>query len=367
MIITHFSADGFKNLKEVDLTPSPQTNIIKGENAQGKTNLCEAIWVLSGSKSFRGTKEKDLVGFDREYARLGLTLKDSEREQKIEAVLSKNPKERKITLNGVKQRYLSGLFGVLKCVIFTPEDLELTKGSPDVRRDFLDLCVSQIKPRYRKTAQNYADILAQRNATLKNIQLGRSKESDLEIWDGQLARLGAYISLIRTQYSKKLWQFASRLYDEISGGKERLELGYVSTVFDKISTRDDWQVDLCRRYLERLTEARGDDIRAGFSTVGVHRDDLSVMISGISAREFGSQGQNRSAVLAMKLAEAYILKEETGEMPVILLDDVLSELDRSRREFIISKLEDMQVFLTCCDRVPKIAGKRVTVRDGRVK
>lgn len=366
MYITEFSADGFKNLTDVSMNPSSGVNVIIGENAQGKTNLIEAIWMLSGARSFRGTKEKDTVGFDRDFARLRLVLSTAERENTLEAVLSRNTREKRILLNGIKQRYLSGLFGTLKCVIFTPEDLDLTKGAPDNRRSFIDLCISQIKPAYSRTSSKYENVLLQRNTLLKNIAQGISSPSDLDVWDEQMARLGAYISVIRYQYVKKLRIFAKKLYGEISGGKEELGLKYVSTVYQSLEGRADWSGELSEAYLDMLRKNRGEDIRVGFTLSGVHRDDAAVEVNGISVKDFGSQGQNRSAALSMKLAQAYILCEETSEMPVILLDDVLSELDRSRRDFIITKLSGMQIFITACEHIPKLRGKKFTVSGGRV-
>lgn len=366
MIITEFTADGFKNLRNISISPSEGVNVIHGENAQGKTNLIEAIWILSGARSFRGTKEKDMVAFDGEFARLGLKLCDSSREQVIEAVISRNPRERKITLNGVKQRYLSGLFGALKCVVFTPEDLELSKGSPDNRRDFIDLCVSQIKPAYSKTVAKYENVLLQRNALLKNISLGISSPADLDVWDEQMSRLGAYISVLKYQYTKKLSIFAKKLYDEISNYREDFSLGYLSTVYQSLEGREDWSGEMAAEYLEMLRRNRNEDIRVGFTSAGIHRDDVGVIINGSLAKDFGSQGQNRSAALAMKLGQAFILNEETSEMPVILLDDVLSELDKSRREFIISKLSGMQVFITCCEPAGRLKGRRFEMKNGEI-
>ena len=366
MIITRIAVDGFKNLKSVTIKPSAGINVISGENAQGKTNLIESIWILSGAKSFRGTKERDMVAFDRDFAHISLSLKDSVREQEIEVTLSKNPRERRVTLNGVKERYLSGLFGALKCVVFTPEDLELSKGSPEIRRDFIDLCISQIKPQYQKTVAKYENVLLQRNALLKNIAMGASSPSDLDVWDEQMARLGAYITVFKYRYTKKLCVFASRLYDEISGGREVLDIRYCSTVYDNLEGRDDWQGELFEEYLEMLKRNRNEDIRVGFTLAGVHRDDVSVTVNGKVAKDFGSQGQNRSAALAMKLGQAYILQEETKEMPVMLLDDVLSELDKTRREFVVSKLSGMQVFVTCCEAVGKLRGKRFRMKSGEI-
>ncbi len=363
MLITYFYADGFKNLGSVAISPSPAVNVVFGENAQGKTNLVEAIWILSGARSFRGSKERDMIGFGRDFARLELVLKDSEREQRIEAVLSAGRELKKITLNGVKQRSLASLFGVLKCVVFTPEDLELSKGSPDCRRDFIDLCISQIKPAYAKTVLKYENVLSQRNALLKH---EINDPDSLDVWDEQLARLGAYITVVRSQYTKKLDIFASKLYSELTGGREKLNLEYKSSVYKFPGESHDWQDLLFREHLNVTRETRADDIRAGFTTRGIHRDDVLVRINGNASREFGSQGQNRSAALAMKLSQAYILCEETSEMPVILLDDVLSELDSKRREFIVTKLKGMQIFITCCEPTSKLKGKKFEMRGGRI-
>lgn len=366
MIIKELKIDGFKNLKEIDILPSSRVNMIWGENAQGKTNLIEAVWIMTGAKSFRGSKERDMVGFEEEYARLEAVFSDSERENIISVALSKNNRERRISVNGIKQRYLSSLFGIMKCVVFTPEDLELSKGSPEIRRDFIDLCISQIKPQYQKTVAKYETVLLQRNALLKNISLKASEESDLDVWDEQMARLGAYISVIKNQYTKKLKIFASKLYGEISNGKEELDLRYLSTVYESLDGKEDWQGEMYKEYLGLLKRNRSEDIRVGFTTAGVHRDEISVTVNGKTVKDFGSQGQNRSAALSMKLAQAYILYEETKEMPVILLDDVLSELDKTRRDFIISKLKDMQIFITCCEPVSKISGRRYRMKDGRI-
>lgn len=365
MYITEISIDGFKNLKNISLKPSENINVIYGENAQGKTNFIEALWILSGVRSFRGTKEKNMVAFDGDFANVNVTLKNSVRDAEISVTLSKKPGERRIKLNGVPQRYLSSLFGTLKCVVFTPEDLDISKGSPDVRRAFIDLCISQIKPQYLKTSAKYVKVLEQRNALLKNIQIGASKPDDLDVWDEQASRLGAYISVLRNQYTKKLMSFCRPLYSEISNGSENLTLKYVSNIFENPESLDDLE-ELSKKYLEALRSSRQEDIRFGTTSYGIQRDDVLVNIDSRSAKEFGSQGQNRSAALCMKLGQAYILYEELKDMPIILLDDVLSELDGKRREFIISKLRDMQIFITSCERVNKLNGRVYKMEKGKI-
>lgn len=369
MIITSFSADGYKNLKDISVQPHPKLNIFFGDNAQGKTNLIEAIWLCSGVKSFRSTKDKDMIGLDRESMSIALDYKDKEREQKISYRMARPfVKDKNCTLNGVKLKAPSKLFGSFSCVVFTPEDLELSKGSPDKRRQFIDLCAAQIKVSYKNVTDKYDQILEQRNTLLKSISYGRAAKDELEIWDSQLAQMGAYITLLRYSCTKKLAGFTARLYNEISGGREQLDIKYNSTVFSQLEGRSDYRNDLAAEYLKCLEDNRDEDIRVGFTQKGVHRDDLAAFIGGLPARDFASQGQHRSIALVMKLAQAEILTEETDDAPVFLLDDVLSELDPSRQSFVISKIDNMQVFITCCDEnIPKNkTGKLYHVAGGRI-
>ena len=216
----------------------------------------------------------------------------------------------------------------------------------------------------------YEAIIDQRNTLLKNIAYGRSDRAELDIWDIQLAKLGAYISVLRYNYTKKLNIFASRLYNEISNGAERLDLFYSSTVYSDLDGRTDYNGELYEEYYRVLQDNLEDDIRMGFTQRGIHRDDLGGKINGLFVRDFASQGQHRSIALVMKLAQAYILAEEIDDSPCILLDDVLSELDPSRQSFIVSKIHDMQVFITCCDRnfpFELNSGKLFIVENGRIR
>lgn len=353
MFITHISVNGFKNLKNVDIDTHEKLNILYGKNAQGKTNLIEAIWLCSGARSFRSTKDKRMIGDDMQTMDISLSFKNDFREQDVKFCMAKpNLKEKNVFLNGVKLKTPSKLFGGLNCVIFTPEDLELSKGSPDNRRQFLDLSVSQIKNSYAGVVSKYETLLEQRNVLLKNISYGKSNKDELEVWDMQLAQMGAYISLLRFNYTKKLNVFAKKLYWEISGKKEELDVSYFSTVYkdNMLNTSSDVSKELAEAYLEVLKRNVDEDIRSGFTQKGVHRDDMVCRINGALAREDASQGQHRSTALILKLSQAYILDEEIDDHPVILLDDVLSELDRSRQAFVISRIHDMQVFITCCEK-----------------
>ena len=371
MFITHIKADGFKNLKEVDIDTHKKLNIFCGKNAQGKTNLIEAIWLCSGVRSFRNTKDRQMIDIDKNIMSVDVSFKNSQREQDIHFAMSRSSlKDKNISLNGVRMKTASRLFGNLNCVVFTPEDLELSKGSPENRRRFLDLSVSQIKNSYSPLIDKYETIIEHRNTLLKSIAYGRSDKAQLDVWDIQLARLGAYISVLRYNYTKKLGIFASRLYNEISEGREKLELFYSSTVYKDLEGRTDYSGELYEEYYRVLQENLDEDIRMGFTQRGIHRDDLSGTVNGLLVRDFASQGQHRSLALILKLAQAYILSEEIDDSPCILLDDVLSELDASRQRFVVSKINDMQVFITCCDRnfpFDKNNGKVFTVENGFVR
>ena len=372
MYITQLSADGFKNLKGVDIKPHPQLNIFCGKNAQGKTNLIEAVWLCTGVRSFRNTKDKGMIAIDKDIMDIRLTFEDKTRQQTVRYAMDKrNIRDKGLYLNGIKLKNPSKLFGSLNCVVFTPEDLEISKGSPDNRRQFLDLCVSQIKNNYARVCGKYERIIEHRNALLKNIALGKSTREELDGWDVQLSQLGAYISFLRYNYTKKLDAFASKLYSEISSGSEKFTVAYSSTVFSRLEGRNDYSSDLAVEYLSVLKNNLREDIKAGFTLKGVHRDDLISNINGLACRDYASQGQHRSAALVLKLSQAYILAQETDDPPCILLDDVLSELDVNRQKFVISKIDGMQVFITCCDNNIPFGkdhhGKLFNIEDGKIK
>lgn len=371
MIIDRITADGYKNLEGVDIVPDPKMNIICGENAQGKTNLVEAVWLCSGCRSFRGTRDKDFIGFAKEAAKVSMDFTDSARSQQIGFEVRKGSvKDKTVTLNGVKLPLLSKLFGSFRCVVFTPEDLNLIKGSPDNRRSFADLSIAQVKPSYVSALNKYNMILAQRNAALKSIGRDDSGAELLDVWNDQLVKAGTYISVLRYAFCITLNNYTKPLYSSITDGKENLDLYYHSTVYDTLDGRLNDTESLEMEYAEKLKASAENDFRAGFTTVGIHRDDIGAYIDGLSVRDFGSQGQARSAALAMKLAHARILKAEQGEYPVMLLDDVLSELDEKRRRFILNNIEDMQVIITCCDEksvTDMTEGKIFRMKNGRAE
>lgn len=370
MIIDRIAADGYKNLSGVDIDLDGGINVFCGENAQGKTNLLESVWLCTGVRPFRYTKDRNFVGFDRDKAEIALNFTDSIRSQKINWMTKKeNPKEKLVTLNEVRLNSASGLFGKLKCVLFTPNDPELVKGTPEYRRKFLDISAAQIKHSYVGALSKYISVLAQRNALLKSGAGAQADGSQFDVWDEQLALTGAYISALRYTYCNNLNKYASELYNLLTGGSETLSISYNSTIFKENIVNTDYKGDLYEVYRENLKKSFRDDLSAGFTLCGTHRDDISVRINGRYAREFGSQGQARSAALIMKLAAARIMKEETGESPVMLLDDILSELDANRRGFILNSIEGLQTLITCCDEKlisGVLGGKVFKVKSGEV-
>lgn len=350
MIIKSIYADGYKNLSGVEIELDPKMNIFCGDNAQGKTNLIEAVWLCSGCRSFRGSRDKEFIGFTKDFADVRLKFEDSLREQEIRFTAGKSSvRDKAVTLNGVKLPLMSKLFGSFRCVVFTPDDLTLSKGSPDNRRSFADLAVAQIKPSFISALNTYNNVLSQRNALLKSNLKSGCDLGNIEIWDEQLAKAGAYISVLRNTYCNKLNNYTESLYNNITSGKEKLKIYYQSTIYNKLDGATDYEGELTEYYISRLKKSFGDDVRAGFTTTGIHRDDIITEIDGQPVRYLGSQGQSRSVAIVMKLAQAEILSSEKGEYPVMLLDDVMSELDVHRQSFILNSIRNMQVLITCCD------------------
>lgn len=368
MTITELRIDGIRNLRDIDMYPMAGTNIIYGDNAQGKTNLLEAIFIMSGQKSFRGARDKELLGFGRQSGKIELRYCDSVRSQTISLELGKTPKDKRFFKNGVPLKSASELIGSLYTVVFTPEDLQLTRGSPEVRRSFLDRTISLIHPMYSRILAKYDKILEQRNAALKVMDKKSLNEGQLDIWDEQLSRMGAYMSVFRAVSVSKLQEAAGSMYKRLSGEKEELKISYYSTVFDKIPSElevKDGKL-MALDYHKRLLSSRKEDLRLGYTQLGVHRDDLIIELDGLSVKDYGSQGQNRSCALCLKLAEAELIKKEKKEFPVILLDDVMSELDSDRRFFVKRAIEGAQIFITCCDE-PKAKRGCHLMSGGRLK
>jgi len=372
MRVTGFVTDGFRNLKKDLFEPGEGINILHGSNAQGKTNLLEGMWLFTGSRGFRNIKDREMVTFGQQKAQLKLDFHSDGREQQAEIEIQNR---RSVKVNGVGPGPASKLAGIFCAVLFVPEHLSLIKSGPEQRRKFLDSAYCQLKPGYIRILSEYNRILAQRNNLLK--QMGRQLSQDgywrdqLEVWDQRLAESGARVMLARMAYIQKLKPLAAEIYDGLSGNRETLTLAYEP---GEIEVPGNVSNDAIRQLREqlyiKLREGQREDIAAGYSQTGPHREDMAVLINGENARAFGSQGQQRSAVLALKLAEASILYNVTGEKPAAFLDDVMSELDEGRRDYILNQFEGWQVFITCCEPMATLkisGGASFTVSGGEIK
>ena len=365
MKINSLEFQNFRNLETNKIFVDEKTNVIFGENAQGKTNLLELIWLFCGGHSFRGSTEKELINFNEKFAKIKMEFFSQDRVQNAEIRYTGNKKE--VFINGVKKKSGAELIEKFSCVVFSPEHLSLVKAGPGVRRKFLDGALCQQKLRYAINFSKYNQILNQRNALLKDIKKHSELLKTLEIWDETLCSFGAYIIQQRVKYAEKLKKSASVFHSGISDNREVLDIDYISTVNNFDSENLD---DIKEKFLLGLKEKLKDDLYLGYTTVGPHRDDLNILINGMKAKNFGSQGQQRSAVLSFKLSEASILSEIREEEPVLLLDDVLSELDNRRQDFLLNKINNYQVFITCCERQSKKQlekGKVFVVDNGSVK
>lgn len=370
MTVTYADIEGFKNLSGISFAPDPKYNIIVGKNAQGKTNLLEAMWILSGCKSFRGSKEKDYVCLGGRSMSSKIKIRDSIREQKISFEMNGGSNSQKIIhLNGVKQKGTRSLFDVFKCIAFIPDDVEIIKGSPEKRRNFIDMAASQLNPIFVVHITKHNAIMNQRNALLKEIMHGSVQRDVLQIWDRQAAHEGSLISYMRSEYVSKINEICGRLYEKISGGTEKMELEYRSNVFKTEDFQRPCSDNAFLQYYNKLSETAEYDIRTGSTHAGVNRDEIVIKINGVSAKEYGSQGQIKSAALVMKLAQAEIFMKRSKDAPVVFLDDVMGELDENRQKFVFDIIKDMQVFVTTCNEsalLPEIKGKLLRISGGKI-
>lgn len=320
----------FRNYEYENISFCDGVNIIHGENGMGKTNILEAVYYFSYGRSFR-SGGKEVIKDGEKEARISLLFENNER--KLESDIKfLNGKRKEIYINEIELKKTSQLLGNFICVLFTPDEMGIIKGMPEVRRKFCDSSIMPLRPNYIKELIKYRNILAQKTALLKSRQY-----ETLDIWNEKLAETGSRIMKLRESYIERINKKAREIQNEISGRKEELNLIYNPSV------------KLKENYLEKLTEYKEKEKENLFCMVGVHRDDIDIFINGKPAKNYASQGQIRTAVLSLKLAETEIIKEETGEYPVMLLDDILSELDKSRREFLISKIKGKQIIITCTD------------------
>lgn len=370
MFIEKFSAKGFRNLTNFEIFPNKHLNIITGLNAQGKTNLIEAIYIMTGCKSFRNSKENDYINLHGNSSEIHLQFNDNKRSQTIDCELKRSRnKDKTFRLNGVTLKGTSSLFENFKCIVFMPDDIELIKGSPEKRRSFIDLCYCQINPVSVGKLRRLDLITAHRNATLKSIALNRETRDALIPWNIQLAEIGTYISYMRFKYTSMLSKRATELYHEVSGNKETLTVEYQSNVFSTDDFQNGFNKNLSKKYLDTLNLRLEEDLKAGYTLSGTSRDDIILKIDNLLVKNFGSQGQKKSTAIVLKLAQADIFSQKTNETPIVLLDDVMAELDINRQRYICSMLKDTQVFITMCNQeffVERDNAKIFMVENGEV-
>jgi DNA replication and repair protein RecF len=345
LIVEGIRLINFRNYNNVGVSFSPGINILVGKNAQGKTNLLEAIYMCSTGRSFRTNRDREIINFHKDEAYVGTQLKIGERDKLTEIKLERD-KTKRIKVNKIELKNYRELDTGLKVVLFSPEDLRLIKEGPSNRRTYLDMSISQIKPLYHYNLRRYNKILFQRNNILKSSRFKGDTSGLLDVFDMQLAKFGALIMLERDNYLKLLLKEAKGVHSIITDSKETLDMEYGSSVeIGKTLS------EVESRLLEALKENRQKDIEVRTTEIGPHRDDFSILINGNDSKTYASQGQQRSLVLTLKLSEVEILKKDTGYYPVLLLDDVYSELDEDRRRYLTELFSKMQTFITTTDAV----------------
>jgi len=362
LIAKRLTVNNFRNLKNASVALSEGVNVFLGGNGMGKTNLLEAQWLFTAQKSFRPAKDSDIIKIGEENAEIELEFFAESRMQNAEIALSRIAR-RKVFLNEIEQKPASSFFGKINAIIFSPEHLQLVKEGPFLRRRFLDTAISQISPKYYAALALYKKTLDQRNAILRDVKKNHAFYDTLPIWNERLASAGAVLIYLRKGYTALLSKHACKIYDEISSQSEKLSMEYVCSVDDGGTYED-----IKERFLDKLSEDKTVELTLRTTLHGPHRDDLRLMKNDLEAKSYASQGQQRSIVLALKLAEAEILSCE-GKSPIILLDDVMSELDAKRREFVLCKTGGKQVIITACDEKSINTGKNAAVfhiKDGVV-
>ena len=366
MICNKVTVTNFRNAAEGSVEFCEGVNILLGNNAQGKTNLLEAVWLAASARSFRATREEQLIKFGEDFAVLSVDFTDARRQN----ITMKYQRGRRHSyeINRNKVTRLSDLVGRFRCVLFCPEHLTLIKGAPAIRRDFLDAAISQLRPMYVVALDKYEKILKQRNNLLKTALDNRAVyDATIGDWNEQLAHEAAILSKFRQSYVAQLEYNIKQSFAEMSRctGRENEipTLRYVGSAgldsYDDMNATKEVYLRLLRQNAER-------EIFAGTTLYGAHKDDFEIELGGTSARVFASQGQQRSLALALKLAEGEIIKKECGEYPVFLLDDVLSELDAARRAYLISEIKNKQVIMTTCELDPTLypTAKIIEVENG---
>ena len=365
MNIQRLCLNGFRNYDYQWVDFAPGINVITGQNAQGKTNLLEAVFLLSTGRSFRTRYDREMVGFGYTAGEVLADVEARGRKQTVKLVLK--PGVRKtITVNGARAS-TGDLAGKFSCVLFCPDDLDLIKDGPAARRKLMDTAITQLRPGYGKLVADYHRLYEQKSAILKDWREKPSLLDALDDFSDQMCKVSAQIIRYRAAFVTRLDDVAKDIHDDFSGGRDSLCLHYntVSTVKDPMASAAEVYYDLC----EHQESHRKAEIESGLCLSGCHKDDMDIIVNDMPARSYASQGQTRTAALSIKLAEREIHLQEFGEYPVLLLDDVLSELDPGRQEFVLNRIGGGQTLITCCEGesiASRTGGKVITVDGGKI-
>ena len=335
MYIKYLRLKNFRNYNELTIELNKGTNVFVGDNAQGKTNILEAIYYCSLAKSHRTNRDKELINWNAADAYIKLYVCKTRLDKKIEIKIFKEGKKG-VNINSIKVQKLSELLGSFNVIMFSPEDLNIVKDSPSHRRKFLDIELCKLSKRYYYSLAQYKKILIERNITIKK---WNTNSDIIDVYDKQLSEFGAIIINDRINYMKKLNKVCKKIHSNITSNSELIEIKYLTPIKELDNIQENFYSLLCKN--------RKRDIETKTTSIGPHREDFSIDLNGIDARIFGSQGQQRTSVLTIKFGALAIIKELTGEYPVLLLDDVLSELDTKRQEYILNSIKEVQTLITC--------------------
>ena len=339
MYIKKVKLENFRNYDNLEVEFKKDFNLIYGNNAQGKTNILEAIYLSAIGKSFQTNKDSEMIKIGKEKAKVEIEYETKDREGKITVEIAD---KKTFFINGIKQKKISDIIGKINIVLFYPDNIDIIKGGPAERRRFLDIMISQLKPKYIHILNKYLKTLDQRNAYLKQIKFDNKSKDMLEIWDESLSQLSYQIYTYRSEYIQKIKEKIKVIHNKITNCGQQDEKIEISFISSGKSQKD---------FYENLLRNRENDIRKGYTSTGSHRDDFDIYINDKKVNVYGSQGQQRTSVLSLKLTELNIIQDEIEEPPILLLDDFMSELDENRRNNLTNAIENNQVFITCTDKI----------------
>ena len=353
MIINEINLENFRNYTNQNIILKPGINVFFGDNAQGKTNLLEAIFICSIGKSFRTNKDKEWISFGEYNTKIKVKYSKTDREGKMNLELGDR---KRFLLNDIPLKKTSEVLGNIYIVLFTPDDISILKEGPSYRRRFLDIMISQLRPSYMRLLFNYNKTMIQRNNYLRQIKIENKENSLLEVWDEELSNYGNKIFEYRKEYINKISSKLVNIHSNITNSKENISIEYVSN----LNKKED--------FINQLKNSRNIDIQRGITSCGIHKDDFKIRINDKIINSYGSQGQHRTAVLSLKIAELEIIQEEVGEYPILLLDDFMSELDEERRINLLKNMKNKQVIITCTDKnvFENLDATFFEVKEGRI-